>query len=192
MSSTNMLERLQNHQMRVSLATQQNSRSRSKKPLEAINETDNKHSYAFFLRRNTSEFAVAGQEEARKLRGSATNEGGMGMPKNGGKQVSFISPRGSNYDISAMQKKRVEENQDPSSLENGSLTVKSPIFDRRHLRTRGTTFGTGSFDLMSPNSTGRGDVFSSFSKGSQNLFNNISSANIYPSDKVLKSPNVAS
>jgi len=63
-----------------------------------------------------------------------------------------------------------------SSLENASTAlginiVKSPVFDRRHLRTRGAPNGTESFDLVGSQPSSRG-VFSSFSKASFPFNNN--------------------
>jgi len=54
-----------------------------------------------------------------------------------------------------MNKRRQHSNQGvlTSSLENASTAlginmVKSPVFDRRHLRTRGNANGTESFDFL--------------------------------------------
>ena len=75
------------------------------------------------------------------------------FPKNALKQVSFLaSPRGSTGNHS-MNKRRDQTNQVGvnSSLENASTAlgvnmVKSPVFDRRVLKTRGSGNGAESFD----------------------------------------------
>jgi len=94
------------------------------------------------------------------------------------------SPRGSTGNES-MAKRRLSSNKVvgvTSSLENASTAlamnmVKSPVYDRRHLRTRGTANGTESFDFLGTQPSSRG-VFSSFSKSSFPLNNVISQPNL--------------